>query len=116
MGQVSTQYNKANSTLTVSGDSDVSGLDAHASTISGIGALIQQANTMLERVEAQMIVAGMGREVTQELAVLRDHGTAYTTQAIKARAVLEHVNRQVQEAYVASRGQAADKGYQLGGR
>ena len=36
--------------------------------------------------------------------------------SIAHRAVLEQVNRAVQEAYEASRGQAADKGYQLGGR
>lgn len=96
--------------------SDASGLDAHAQSITGIGSLVQQGNQMLEIVEAQMKAADMGTEVTSELAVLRDLGTAYITQAVKARAVLEQVNRQVQEAYEASRGQAADKAYQLGGR
>lgn len=96
--------------------SDASGLDAHAQTITGIGSLVQQGNQMLEIVEAQMRAADMGSEVTSELATLRDLGTAYITQAVRARAVLEQVNRQVQEAYEASRGQAADKAYQLGGR
>lgn len=96
--------------------SDASGLDAHAQTLTGVGSLVGQANTMLEQVEAQMSQAGMGREVTQELATLRDLGAAYRSQAVKARAVLEQVNRNVQEAYEASRGQAADKGYQMGGR
>ena len=96
--------------------SDASGLDAHAQTITGVGSLVQQANQMLEIVEAQMRAADMGETVTSELAVLRDLGVAYTTQAINARAVLEQVNRQVQEAYEASRGEAADNGYQLGGR
>lgn len=96
--------------------SDASGLDAHAQTLTGIGALVQKGNLMLENVESQMKAAGMGEKVTTELAVLRDQGTAYITQAIKARAVLEQVNRAVQEAYDASGGQAADKGYQMNGR
>ncbi|MES0838354.1 hypothetical protein [Nocardiopsis tropica] len=96
--------------------SDASGLDAHAQTITGIGSLVRQGNTMLEIVEGQMRTAGMGESVTSELAVLRDLGTAYVSQAIRARAVLEQTNRAVQEAYEASRGEAADKGYQLGGR
>mgnify|MGYP001180860646 CR=1 FL=1 len=96
--------------------SDASGLDAHAQTITGVGSLVRQCNDMLEIVEAQMRAAGMGETVTSELATLRDLGTAYITQAVRARAVLEQVNRQVQEAYEASRGQAADKDYQLGGR
>ncbi|CAL9623514.1 hypothetical protein SUDANB121_05903 (plasmid) [Nocardiopsis dassonvillei] len=96
--------------------SDASGLDAHAQTITGVGSLVKQCNDMLEIVEAQMRAADMGTEVTSELATLRDLGVAYTTQAIRARAKLEEVNRAVQEAYEASRGQAADKGYQLGGR
>ncbi|RKS09998.1 hypothetical protein DFP74_5744 [Nocardiopsis sp. Huas11] len=96
--------------------SDASGLDAHAQTITGIGSLVQQGNQMLEIVEGQMRAADMGESVTSELATLRDIGTAYITQTIKARAVLEQVNRHVQEAYENSGGQAADKGYQLGGR
>jgi hypothetical protein len=96
--------------------SDASGLDAHAQTITGIGSLVKQGNQMLEIVEGQMRQADMGTEVTSELATLRDLGTAYIAQAIRARAKLEEVNRHVQEAYEASRGQAADKGYQLGGR
>ena len=96
--------------------SDASGLDAHAQTITGIGSLVQQGNQMLEVVEGQMRAADMGEAVTAELAVLRDLGTAYISQAIKARAVLEQVNRSVQEAYEASGGQAANKAYQLGGR
>lgn len=95
---------------------DASGLDAHAATLTGAGNMVAQVNQMLERVEAQMRQAGMGAEVTSELATLRDMGTAYKSQAIKARAVLEQINRQVQEAYDASGGQAADKGYQMGGR
>ncbi|WP_017590818.1 hypothetical protein [Nocardiopsis ganjiahuensis] len=102
-----------NSTLRYS---DASGLDAHAQTITGIGSLVQQGNQMLEIVEGQMRAADMGEEVTSELAVLRDLGTAYISQAIKARAKLEEVNRNVQEAYEATRGQAANKDYQLGGR
>ncbi|MGW5880269.1 hypothetical protein ACWFMI_27355 [Nocardiopsis terrae] len=96
--------------------SDASGLDAHAQTITGIGSLVKQGNQMLEIVEGQMKAADMGEEVTSQLAVLRDLGTAYIAQAIKARAVLEQVNRHVQEAYEVSNGQAANKGYQLGGR
>ncbi|WP_116247729.1 hypothetical protein [Nocardiopsis sp. FIRDI 009] len=96
--------------------SDASGLDAHAQTITGIGSLVKQGNQMLEIVEAQMKAADMGTEVTSELATLRDLGTAYVAQSIRARAKLEEINRAVQEAYEASRGQAADKGYQLGGR
>jgi len=96
--------------------SDASGLDAHAQTITGIGSLVQQGNQMLEIVESQMRAADMGEAVTSELAVLRDLGAAYITQSVKARAVLEQVNRSVQEAYEASRGQAADKAYQMGGR
>ena len=114
--QVATSTNSTNSAHSTLRYSDASGLDAHAQTITGIGSLVQQGNEMLEIVEAQMRAADMGEEVTSELAVLRDLGTAYITQAIKARAVLEQVNRAVQEAYEASRGQAADKGYQLGGR
>ncbi|OOC52483.1 MULTISPECIES: hypothetical protein [Nocardiopsis] len=103
----------ANSTLRYS---DVSGLDSHAQTITGVGSLVGQANQMLEIVEGQMRAADMGAEVTSELATLRDLGTAYVNQAIRARAKLEEVNRAVQEAYEASRGQAADKSYQMGGR
>lgn len=96
--------------------SDASGLDAHANTLTGAGVMVQQTNQMLEVIESQMRAAGMGETVIRELAVLRDLGTAFITQAIKARAVLEHTNRAVQEAYEASRGEAADKAYQLGGR
>ncbi|GAB3214274.1 hypothetical protein GCM10027294_53320 [Marinactinospora endophytica] len=96
--------------------SDASGLDAHAQTLTGIGSLVRQGNQMLEIVEGQMRAADMGEGVLAELATLRDIGTAYISQAVKARAVLEQVNRAVQEAYEASRGQAANKEYQLGGR
>ncbi|MEU3020191.1 hypothetical protein ABZ635_22670 [Nocardiopsis sp. NPDC007018] len=106
----------ANTVATTALNSDAAGLDAHAATLTGAGNMVANVNTMLERVEAQMRQAGMGAEVTKELATLRDLGAAYKSQAIKARAVLEQVNRQVQEAYDASRGQAADKGYQMGGR
>ena len=113
MPNMGNQVSNTHSTLRYS---DASGLDAHAQTITGIGSLVQQGNSMLEIVEGQMRAADMGESVTSELAVLRDLGTAYVSQAIKARAVLEQVNRAVQEAYEASRGEAADKGYQLGGR
>ncbi|KOX18059.1 hypothetical protein [Nocardiopsis sp. NRRL B-16309] len=117
---MSTQIGNGN-TLATNGNSslrysDASGLDAHAQTITGIGSLVKQGNQMLEIVEGQMRAADMGTEVTSELATLRDLGSAYIAQAIRARAKLEEVNRHVQEAYEASRGQAADKGYQLGGR
>ena len=62
---------------------------AHAQTITGVGSLVRQCNDMLEIVEAQMRAAGMGETVTSELATLRDLGTAYITQAVRARAVLE---------------------------
>jgi flagellar biosynthesis/type III secretory pathway protein FliH len=113
IGTGNTVATNGNSTLRYS---DAAGLDAHAQTITGIGSLVKQGNQMLEIVEGQMRAADMGAEVTSELATLRDLGTAYIAQAIKARAKLEEVNRHVQEAYEASRGQAADKGYQLGGR
>ena len=96
--------------------SDASGLDAHAQTITGVGSLVRQLVQAMEIVEGQMTAADMGAEVTSEVATLRDLGTAFVSQAIRTRAKLEEVNRAVQEAYEASRGQAADKAYQMGGR
>jgi flagellar biosynthesis/type III secretory pathway protein FliH len=95
---------------------DAAGLDAHVATLNSAAAMVTNVNTMLERVEAQMRAAGMGRTVTGQLGTARDSGTAYAQALRSARQLLEAVNRQVQEAYVASRGQAADKGYQMGGR
>ncbi|MGI5122834.1 hypothetical protein ACQEU5_25285 [Marinactinospora thermotolerans] len=96
--------------------SDAAGLDAHVATLNGAAAMIVNLNTMLERVEGQMRAAGMGAEVTGTLGTARDAGVGYMASLRAAKATLEQVNRQVQEAYVASRGQAADKSYQMGGR
>ena len=106
----------AETTTTPDTTSDAGGLNPHISALTGAANYLQQLNTMLERVQAQMAQADMGAEVTGTLGTARDANTAAAAAMQNAAAVTEQVNRQVQEAYNASQGQAANKDYQQQGQ
>lgn len=94
--------------------SDQAGLNPHVAALNASAEHLGNINTMLERIQAQMTQHGMGAEVTGALGTARDANTAAAESMRKAAEVTEQVNRRVQEAYNASRGQAANKEYQQG--
>lgn len=96
--------------------SDQAGLNPHVSALNASADHLGDINTMLERIQAQMTQHGMGSEVTGALGTARDANTQAAEAMRRAAEVTEQVNRKVQEAYNASRGQAASKEYQQQGQ
>lgn len=96
--------------------SDQAGLNPHIAALNASADHLGELNTVLERIQAQMTQHGMGAEVTGALGTARDANTAAAEAMRRAAEVTEQVNRKVQEAYNASRGQAANKEYQQGGQ
>lgn len=96
--------------------SNAAGLDPHVAALSASAHHLGDINTMLERIQAQMTQHDMGAEVTGTLDTARDANIAAAQAMRHAAEVSEQVNREVQEAYKASRGQAASKEYQQSGR
>lgn len=96
--------------------SDTAGLNPHIAALTATARHLEDINTMLERVQAQMTQHGMGADVTGALGAARDANTTAAQAMLTAAQVTEQVNRKVQDAYNASRGQAANKEYQQTGQ
>lgn len=106
----------ANGTRTPSTGSDAAGLNPHIAALNASAEHLGDINTMLERIQAQMTQHGMGAQVTGALGTARDSNTAAAEAMRAAAEATERVNRQVQEAYNTSGGQAASKEYQQQGQ